>query len=138
MKKTVLRTLVRWQDADPSALAGGAVVVIDVLRWSTVVVTALAHGAARVEAFATPDEAMARANELGREGTVLGGERGNLPLPGFDLGNSPGEYTAERIGGRVVITTTTNGTQALLAAGQAHMVCIAAFANLGAVAARLR
>ncbi|MHB1060256.1 MAG: 2-phosphosulfolactate phosphatase, partial [Rhodanobacter sp.] len=52
MRNTALRTLVRWQDADPSALAGGTVVVIDVLRWSTVVVTALAHGASRVEAFA--------------------------------------------------------------------------------------
>lgn len=138
MRNTALRTLVRWQDADPSSLAGGTVVVIDVLRWSTVVVTALAHGASRVEAFAEPEQAMARAHELGRNDVVLGGERGNLPLPGFDLGNSPREYAAERVGGRTVITTTTNGTQALLAASQAHAVLIAAFANLHAIAARLR
>ena len=138
MKKTALRTIVRWQDASRSALAGRVVVVIDVLRWSTVVVTALAHGASRVEAFAEPAEAMARAREVGRDGVVLGGERGNLALPGFDLGNSPAEYTAALVGGRVVVTTTSNGTQALLAAGQAQMVCIGAFVNLGAISARLR
>ena len=44
---------------------------------------------------------------------VLGGERGGLPIPGFDLGNSPAEYTRERVGGKTVVFTTTNGTRAM-------------------------
>lgn len=133
-----LRTIPRWQDADPEALRGQTVVVIDVLRWSTVVITALAHGAERVEAFATPEEVLQRADALGRGQVVLGGERGNLALPGFDLGNSPREYTPERVRGRAVLTSTTNGTQALHAARTAREVLIGAFVNLPALVARLR
>lgn len=137
---TDLRTFVRWQDVDAAAVAGRTVVVIDVLRWSTVVVTALAHGAAWVEAFASAAEAAARAAELraSATGAVLGGERATRALPGFDVGNSPGEYTRERVAGRVVITTTTNGTQALAAARGAHEVLVAAFVNVDAVVAQLR
>ena len=112
--------------------------VIDVLRWSTVVVTALAAGAPWVEAYATPDEARARADVLGRPAVMLGGERGNVAIPGFDLGNSPGEYDRARLHGRGVITTTTNGTQGLLAAREAEPVLVAAFVNLDAVVEALR
>lgn len=111
--------------------------VIDVLRWSTVVVTALDNGAERVEAFATSEAALARAAELGRERVLLGGERQSVPLPGFDVGNSPREYSRERVHGRVVVTTTTNGTQALLAAGGADEVLVGAFVNLDALVERL-
>lgn len=163
---TDLQTFVRWQDVDPASVVGRTVVVIDVLRWSTVVVTALAHGAAWVEAFASASEAEARAAELRARGVsrrapqgaphgstheasrqprddeplgvLLGGERATRALPGFDVGNSPGEYTRERVAGRVVITTTTNGTQALAAARRAHEVLVAAFVNVDAVVARLR
>lgn len=120
------------------ALAGHAVAVIDVLRWSTVVVEALGQGAAFVEAWATPGEARARAELLGRDRIVLGGERDNRALPGFDVGNSPLEYDAARVRGRGVVTTTTNGTQGLLAAEGAEETLVAAFVNLPAVTARLR
>ena len=132
-----IRTILRWQDADPAALRGHTVVVIDVLRWSTVVITALANGAREVEAHATPDEARARATVLGRKRVLLGGERDNVALPGFDLGNSPLEYTRERVAGRTVVTTTTNGTQALGAAVAAREVLVGAFVNLAALVARV-
>lgn len=135
---TALRTFRRWQDVGRADLRGDVVAVIDVLRWSTVVCTALAGGAECVEAWGTPEEALRRAAELGRERVLLGGERGNLALPGFDVGNSPAEYTAARVAGRTVITTTTNGTQALLAAREAREVVIGAFVNLSAVTAHLR
>ena len=112
--------------------------MIDVLRWSSVVVTALANGAEWIEAFASPDAATARATQLGRDRTILGGERGNIALPGFDLGNSPLEYTTARVHGRAVITTTTNGTQAIAAASEAAEVLVGAFLNLDAVVRRLR
>lgn len=137
---TDLRTFVRWQDVHPAAVAGRTVVVIDVLRWSTVVVTALAHGAAWLEAFASAEEAAGRAAELrvNATGVLLGGERATRALPGFDVGNSPGEYTRERVQGRVVVSTTTNGTQALTMARGAHEVLVAALVNVDAVVARLR
>lgn len=112
--------------------------MIDVLRWSSVVVTALANGAEWVEAFESPSDAAARATQLGRAQAVLGGERGNVALPGFDLGNSPCEYTAERVGQRGVITTTTNGTQAITAARDASELYVGAFLNLDALVRLLK
>lgn len=133
----MIRTFLRWQDVRPDELRAHTAVVIDVLRWSSVVVTALANGAAWVEAYATPEEVVARADTLGRADLLLGGERGNLPLPGFDLGNSPLEYTAARVRGRGLITTTTNGTQGITAALAADEVLVGAFLNLPAVLERL-
>ncbi len=133
-----LRTFLRWQDVPPGALAGDVVVVIDVLRWSSVVITALANGAEAVEAYATPEEVRARSAALPGGTTVSGGERGNLPLPGFDVGNSPLEYDAVRVRGRVVLTTTTNGTQALRAAVAARVRFVGAFVNLGATVDAIR
>jgi 2-phosphosulfolactate phosphatase len=107
-------------------------VVIDVLRWSSVVITALANGAEWVEAYATPEEVRARAAAFAREQVLLGGERGNVALPGFDVGNSPLDYTTARVRGRTVLTTTTNGTQALHAAVGASARLVGAFVNLTA------
>lgn len=111
-------------------------VVIDVLRWSTTVLTAFHNGAARVEAFATPEQVRARAVELGD--AVLAGERDSHRIPGFALGNSPLEYTRAAVQGRVLLTTTTNGTQALLAAQSAERVLIGAFVNLSTIVAEIR
>lgn len=128
--------ILRWQDADPSALAGAAVAVIDVLRWSTSVITALAHGATKVCAAETPEVARALAAGLVPP-PLLAGERNSLRIPGFDLGNSPGEFAAGVVGGREIVTTTTNGTQALRAARTASIAVVAAFVNLGAAAEAL-
>ncbi len=127
----------RWQVGAPADFRGRVVVVIDVLRWSTVVLTALSNGAECVEAYATPGEAMARAAGLGRDRVVLGGERDSVALPGFDVGNSPSEYAAARVKGKIVVTTTTNGTQALLASREAGTLLIGAFVNMPALVKRL-
>lgn len=119
-------------------LAGHAVAVIDVLRWSTVVVTALSNGAEWLEAWATPAEAARRARSPRFDHVILGGERDNLALPGFDVGNSPAEYSSARVRARGVVTTTTNGTRGLLAAEGADEVVVACFLNLPSVVARLR
>lgn len=137
-RAATVTTVGTWQAASVASLAGRAVAVIDVLRWSTVVVTALAHGAERLEAFGDPEDALDRAHALGRASVVLGGERGNVALPGFDVGNSPLEYTPERLHGRPVLSTTTNGTAALLRANEARLVVVAAFVNLAAVTRALR
>lgn len=124
---------------DASRLAGGSAVVIDVLRASTTVCTALAAGAERVIPFATVEDARRMADNLAATGErpLVGGERGGVKIDGFDLGNSPLEYTREAVGGKTVLFTTTNGTRALLAAALAERIYVGAFANLAAVADRL-
>lgn len=117
----------------PAALAGRTVVVIDVLRATTTICHALAAGAAAVVPCLEIDEARAKAAELGRVNVVLGGERRGLKIEGFDLGNSPTEYTAASVGGRTVVFTTTNGTRAMRHAAQAGEILIGSFANLSAV-----
>jgi 2-phosphosulfolactate phosphatase len=132
----------RWQCHElfhrmpPGATAGGIAVVIDVLRASTTIVTALAHGAAVVLPRRSIDEA--RATTAARVGAVLGGERGGVKIAGFDLGNSPAEYTADRVAGKPVVITTTNGTAALAACGDAAEVLVGAIVNRAAVAATAR
>src|SRR3954471_2898523 len=73
---------------EPAALAGKTVVVIDVLRATTTIVHALAAGASEVVPCLEVDEARRVATKTGND-AILGGERGGLPIPGFDLGNSP-------------------------------------------------
>jgi 2-phosphosulfolactate phosphatase len=117
--------------------AGGIAVVIDVLRASTTMITALAHGAAGVVPVADVDEARRLAASLGPE-ALLGGERGGRRIPGFQFGNSPREYTAERVADRTVVITTTNGTAALHASNAAREIVVGAIVNRTAVAETVR
>ena len=117
--------------------AGGVAVVIDVLRASTTIVTAIAHGAAAVVPRAGLDEARRTAATLAGP-VLLGGERGGLRIEGFDLGNSPAEYTARRVAGRTIVITTTNGTAALAACRGAREILVGAVVNRAAAAAAAR
>ena len=119
-------------EVDP-ACVGGVAVVIDVIRATTTILEALAAGASAVYPAASVGKARRLASELGPEDTVLGGERRGLRIGGFDLGNSPREYTRESVGGRNVVLTTTNGTRALVAARKMDRVLVAALTNLSAV-----
>ncbi len=96
---------------EPDALRGRVAVVIDVLRATTTIARAFEQGAACVVPVASIDAARMIAHE--REGALLCGERGGIKPEGFVLGNSPGEYTPEAVGGRDLVLTTTNGTRAL-------------------------
>ncbi|MEO6777989.1 MAG: 2-phosphosulfolactate phosphatase [Gemmatimonadaceae bacterium] len=118
--------------------AGRVVAVIDVLRASTTITTALANGARAVVPFADTDELMTRARQFERGDVRLAGERRMLPIDGFDLGNSPAQFTAEAVGGMTVLLTTTNGTRALAGAQGAVDVVVAAYVNLSPVTAMLR
>lgn len=117
---------------------GRVVAVVDVLRASTTIITALANGARAVVPFADADELMTRARQFERGDVRLAGERKMLPIEGFDLGNSPAQFTTEAVGGMTVLLTTTNGTRALLSAQGAADVVVAAYVNLAAVTAMLR
>ncbi len=116
------------------ALGGGAAVVVDVLRASSTVVAACAAGCRRVIPVADAEAARSRAARLTGDRALLAGERAGEPIAGFDLGNSPLEYTVERVGGRTIILTTTNGTGAMLAASGAAAAAVAALINVEAAA----
>jgi 2-phosphosulfolactate phosphatase len=118
-----------------AAVAGGIAVVIDVLRASTTMITALANGASRLRTV--PDVAEARAAAFGAA-ALLGGERGGVRIDGFDLGNSPAEYGRDRVAGRAIVITTTNGTAALAACRDAREILVGAMVNRSAVAAAAR
>jgi 2-phosphosulfolactate phosphatase len=113
-------------------------VVVDVLRASTTMVQALAAGCTAILPIAEVDEARRLADSLPAGKVLLAGERNGKPLPAFDCGNSPGEFTASRCGGMTVVLTTTNGTRALLRATAAERVLIGAFVNFSAVCEQLK
>src|SRR5690606_9016889 len=104
---------------------------------TSTIVEALANGARSVFPVASIEAAVRLAQNMGRDEVLLCGERRGLPIDGFDLGNSPREYTPDRVAGRSLIMTTTNGTPALLATTTAQETLVASFLNLSAVVARL-
>lgn len=114
-------------------LAGVTAIVLDVVRASTTIVTALAGGARAVVPVSSPEEARAFARRGHARPVLVGGERGGAPPPGFDCGNSPAEYTPDRVRERTVVFTTTNGTRALLALAGARRIAVAGFVNAAAV-----
>jgi 2-phosphosulfolactate phosphatase len=124
--------------AGHSDLAGRVVLVIDVLRASTSIAVALGNGARAVIPFDAVDEASSRARSLDRREVLLAGERRMSAIPGFDLGNSPGEFGADVVAGKTVLMTTSNGTAALVGAQGAGEVLVGAYANYSAVVSRLR
>lgn len=118
-------------------------VVFDVLRATTSLVTALAHGARAVRPVADIPQALAARQT--DPGTLLGGERQGWRITAqqsggveFDFGNSPAEYTTPKLRGHVLAVTTTNGTRALEAASHARHTFVASFLNLAATASELR
>jgi 2-phosphosulfolactate phosphatase len=134
----------------PGELAGlelpERVVVVDVLRATSTIVTALASGARAMVPVGTVDEAARMAQNIGRDTVLLCGERRGLPIEGFDLANAPPEFTAERVAGKSLVMTTTNGTRAFLAVaerrtgqgdGEANVILAGSFLNLSAIIGRL-
>jgi 2-phosphosulfolactate phosphatase len=121
-----------------SDVTGRVVAVIDVLRASTSIAVALANGARTVIPLESSDDVITRAKAFERRDVKLAGERRMLPIPGFDLGNSPAEFTREAVEGKTVLMTTTNGTAAITNTQGARDVVIASYANFTAVCTMLR
>ena len=119
-------------------LAGRGVVVIDALRATTTIITALANGAKAVIPAATSEEAVRLASNLEKDGVLLAGERKSVKIEGFALGNSPREMTAAAVAGKTIVLATTNGTPALVATQGGDPVLVGAPANFKALAERAR
>lgn len=118
---------------EESSLAGGLVVVVDVVRASTTICHALANGALAVIPCADVSAARELAGSFAPGKVLLGGERGGRKIQGFDLGNSPSEYSAQVVRGKLVVFTTSHGTAALQKCDQAGVVLVGALCNLNAV-----
>jgi 2-phosphosulfolactate phosphatase len=118
---------------DPAAVPGTTAVVIDVIRATSTIMEALANGARAVYPVASTEEAVQLAASLGRDDSLLCGERKGVMIEGFDLGNSPREFTPEVVAEKQLVITTTNGTRAFVAVQGAERVVAASFLNLSAV-----
>lgn len=120
---------------EPPALRGAVVIVIDVLRATTTIAHAFHAGMQAIYPVSDIPTALTLAEELKNSGekVLLGGERGGVMIPGFDLGNSPGDYVWDRCHDRILVFTTTNGTRALLHTHGAERVMTAGFVNFSAI-----
>jgi 2-phosphosulfolactate phosphatase len=117
-------------------LSNKTIVVIDVLRATSVIVHALSQGAVEIIPVSMVEEATHLAKTFPGGSTLLGGERESRRIQGFDFGNSPKEYTAERVRGKRLILTTTNGTKAFHSVAGAKDVLAGSFLNIRATAQR--
>jgi 2-phosphosulfolactate phosphatase len=105
------------------------VVVIDVLRATSCMCTALHSGVGKI----LPVASIPEARDFQKKGFLVAAERQAQRVEGFDLGNSPFEYMKPELKGKVVVFTTTNGTQAIRAAREAFKITIGSFLNLTAL-----
>lgn len=118
---------------DQYDLNGKIVVVVDIFRATSCMVTGLAYGVSSIYPVATVDECF----EMGKKGLITAGERGGQKIDGFEIGNSPFEYMQEKFKGKSIAITTTNGTKTILASLDAEQILIGAFLNLRALANHL-
>ncbi len=123
---------------NPKEITGKTTVVIDVLRATSVMITALENGAEKIIPALTVEEALKKSKDLNRGTFLLCGERDAVRIDGFDLGNSPLEFRKEKVAGKILIITTSNGTKALNACRNAEKVFIGAFLNARAVAEKVK
>ena len=110
------------------------VVVVDILRATSTMTTAFAHGVRRIMPVAKVEDCRA----LQQKGYLVGGERDGRKVAGFDFGNSPFDYQQDRLRGQSIAMTTTNGTLAIERCKTADQLIIGSFLNLAAVADYLR
>lgn len=127
---SVVPTAQQAQDID---FNGKTAVVIDVLRATSVITTALDNGAQEVIPVKTVEQAQSLYAASDTAHTLRGGERNALKIEGFDLSNSPIEYKRQTVEGKTVILTTTNGTNAINNVNGADEVMLACFRNAAAV-----
>ena len=117
----------------PTSSVPDGAIAIDVLRATTTMATALAAGAEAVQVFSDLDKLMQVSEAWPSSKRIRAGERGGSKVAGCDLGNSPLDCTPERVEGRRLFISTTNGTRSLERVQNASIVLAAAFVNRQAV-----
>ncbi len=143
MKLEVLFAPAEFAALERRSLSDTVCIVFDVLRATSSMVTALANGAEALQPVSEIHEALELRSKNPQ--LLLAGERDGLRIRGelsggvdFDLGNSPREFTRERIAGKRIAMSTTNGTRALRASLGAKQVLIGSFLNLSATVQFIR
>ena len=111
-------------------LKGKLVVVVDIFRATSCMVSGLANGVRSITPVATVEECLA----YREHGHICAGERGGKKIPEFDIGNSPFEYMDEAYRGKDIAVSTTNGTLAIKKSADATEIIIGSFLNLSAIA----
>ena len=119
-------------------MRGKTAVMIDVLRASSTIVTALANGARGVIPVADMGAGSKISQSMDTENFLLCGEKDGEKIEGYDLGNSPLEYKPGLVKGKTIILNTTNGTKALMRASLARHIVVGSFLNLGGVVEYLK
>ena len=127
--KRTLDVLLKPGDISPDRIHGKTVIVIDVLRASTSIATALAYGAKRVIPCSSIDEARNIAKSEGPQNVLLCGERSGKKIPGFDIGNSPLHYANDSVQDKTIVFTSTNGSQMINNMKNGDQVIIGSFVN---------
>jgi len=135
MKLDVLFTPVQ---ADELFFTGKTTVVIDVLRASSTIITALSNGAREVVPVGTIEFAVKVSGGIFGGQTLLGGERNTKKIEGFALGNSPSEYSNDIVAGKTIVFYSTNGSRAVVKAKYSENLFVCSFNNLNAVAKHLK
>ena len=143
LKVDVVLTPAELAALTPARLKIATCVVFDVLRATSTMVTALHSGAREVVVVGSIEEALTYPKSS--PGVILAGERGGQRILAaqtgsidFDLGNSPREFTPERVHGQTIVMTTTNGTKAIQECHGASTILAGSFLNMGAVATALQ
>jgi 2-phosphosulfolactate phosphatase len=134
MEQMKVDVISRYADVSAEQVRGKNAVVIDVFRTTSVIVTALQNGAECVIPAITVEEAweLYHSNQGGQ--VLLAGEREALPIDGFHLTNSPLLFTGDRVRGKRIVLTTSNGTRAIRSCLNAENLLIASFLNASSVA----
>ncbi len=120
-------------EVDELLLKDKNVIVIDVLRSTTTIITALDNGAKEIIPVASIEGAVKVSGSLFGDVTLRGGERNGKMIEGFNLGNSPAEYTSETIKGKTIIFCTSNGTNSILKGKYSKNLLIAGFVNISRI-----
>lgn len=119
------------QNAFGRDFSGKNVIVIDVLRATSVIITAFINGIKEVYTFMDIEECIAESKKI--KNVLLAGERKGLKIEGFDFGNSPLEFTKEKVHGKVMCMTTSNGTKAIKNVISADNIFIGAYLNISSI-----
>jgi len=123
--------------ADELFFTGKTTIVIDVLRASSTIITALTNGAKEVVPVGTIEFAVKVSGGIFGGQTLLGGERNTKKIEGFALGNSPAEYSKEIVSGKSIVFYSTNGSRAIVKAKYSANLFVCSFNNLSAIAKHL-
>lgn len=136
MKLEMVFTAEEIKDAD---VGGKVLVAFDVFRATSTIIAALENNCAGIIPVVSVEEAWAKHRELKRQNAqvLVGGEKHGKKIPGMDLGNSPVEYLAADLGGKLVVLSTRNGTRAIRNGSEASKIFAGSFLNARSVALQL-